>query len=660
MAPPPSVVKLSSINGVNGSRIAPAGSGVVTAISAAGDVNGDGIDDLALLVNEKYSITAAIIYGRNGGLSTELKLAGLRPEDGFTLSATTGFRTIGPGGDINGDGFADPLFANSNADAGMRYGNGVAYALFGQKTSGPVNLSALDGKRGFALIGNDYDYIGTGVATDGDFNGDGFNDILIGGGINTYQGGFHLVFGKEAGYRRVVDLTQLDGKNGFTMLGDDFMDDMADSRGFAGDVNGDGFDDIIAGAPGANRNDVETDTGSVYVVFGRSGAMPASSDITRLNGSDGFQVFGTQPEDQTWVAAGVGDVNGDGLADIAITDPRGTYILFGRSTGFAAVETLAAASGSTGFTIAETVVSGFATGTGDINGDGIDDLVVTSYGTKMVYAVFGRKTGFSDGIDLAKLDGKTGFAIIGGAADTGFGGQASIADVNRDGFADILVAAGGKGYVVHGAATAAINRSGTSGADVMSGGDFADSFRGLGGNDWIRSGGGGDIIDGGGGIDSLDCGNGNDTARGGAGDDRLEGRAQNDSLAGGSGNDWLTGGLGSDVLTGGSGRDVFVFTATAESPASGNDVITDFLLPATGVLDRIDLSAIDAHLGRDGDQAFRFVGTGALTTVGQLKALQRGEDVLLFLNASDAPGAEAVILLKGVDAADLTEAHFIL
>lgn len=157
---------------------------------------------------------------------------------------------------------------------------------------------------------------------------------------------------------------------------------------------------------------------------------------------------------------------------------------------------------------------------------------------------------------------------------------------------------------------------GGDGNDRLLGGAGNDVLIGGRGNDTLNGGAGRDTLDGGSGNDRLDGGGGADLMFGGAGADTLNGGAGRDTLDGGAGNDVLIGGSGADQLTGGPGRDVFVFLAVSDSRRGQADRITDF----TRGDDLIDLSAIDADTGRNGKQAFTFIGNTAFSnTAGELR-----------------------------------------
>ena len=209
------------------------------------------------------------------------------------------------------------------------------------------SLADLNGSNGFVLEGiGDWDRSGTSVSTAGDINGDGYADILIGAPdadpYGNAEGEAYVVFGKASGFASKVNLDALNGNDGFTLAGIGLGDETGYSVSTAGDINGDGYADILIGAPGANDS-----AGAVYLVFGKNSDYSTSLDLLELDGSNGFVI--DAPDEDTWFGDSVstaGDINGDGYSDILIgapyADPGGVYkegkayLMFGRAGNLSA------------------------------------------------------------------------------------------------------------------------------------------------------------------------------------------------------------------------------------------------------------------------------------------------------------------------------------
>jgi hypothetical protein len=167
---------------------------------------------------------------------------------------------------VNGDGIADIVLGAPAAESGAEERTGESYVVFGKAdwAGAPVlDVAGLDGSNGFRLIGADADDLsGSSVSSAGDVNGDGFDDLVIGAPYAGSGGNAYVVYGKESwAGTSVLDLGALDGSNGFVLIGDGNYDLTGLSVSSAGDVNKDGFDDLVIGAPGAYE-------GRSYVVFG--------------------------------------------------------------------------------------------------------------------------------------------------------------------------------------------------------------------------------------------------------------------------------------------------------------------------------------------------------------------------------------------------------
>jgi hypothetical protein len=496
-------IQLSSLDGSSGFRL----DGVAQddrsalAVKSAGDVNGDGINDLLIGAygmdhNGSKSGSTYVVFGKNtevdGTFAATLNLSSLDGSDGFRLDggATEDYSgiAVSSAGDINGDGIDDLLIGAFRADNDA-FKSGTSYVVFGKNTAvdgefaATLNLSSLSGSNGFRLDGvGVLDMSGHAVSAAGDVNGDGIDDLLIGAygtdldNLKGSSGSTYVVFGKNTAvdgeFVPAFDLSSLDGSTGFRLDGDAFDIRSGSAVSSAGDVNGDGISDLLIGAYKASNL-----AGFTYVVFGKDTAMAGNFASTILlssvNGSDGFRLDGEVSFDQSGrEVSSAGDINDDGIDDLLIgarfADPNGsssgsTYVVFGKNTAldgsFAATIPLSSLDGNSGFRL-DGVAAGDQSGSavssaGDVNGDGIDDLVIGALRTApngtdsgSTYVVFGKNTAvdgsFAATIPLSSLDGNSGFRLEGVAADDRSGTAVSNAgDVNGDGIDDLLIGADG-------------------------------------------------------------------------------------------------------------------------------------------------------------------------------------------------------------------------
>jgi microcompartment protein CcmK/EutM len=176
------------------------------------------------------------------------------------------------------------------------------------------------------------------VSSAGDVNGDGFDDLIIGAFFadpngDNYAGESFVVFGGVGvGASGTIELSSLNGANGFVLNGIDQGDQSGRSVSSAGDVNGDGFDDLIIGATGAAPNG-NKQAGESYVVFGGVGVGASGTiELSSLNGTNGFVLNGIDVRDFSGQSvSSAGDVNGDGVDDLIIGARDQSYVVFGRN-----------------------------------------------------------------------------------------------------------------------------------------------------------------------------------------------------------------------------------------------------------------------------------------------------------------------------------------
>ncbi|MCA9055942.1 MAG: FG-GAP repeat protein, partial [Planctomycetaceae bacterium] len=398
----------------------------------AGDINGDGFNDLLISVpfadpggpgdsrqGETYLVfggasNLAVLDVADGSSDGRINLSNLNGTTGLVLEGIDvgdlSGRAVSSAGDVNGDGFDDLLIGAEWASPGVpaRSTAGESYLVFGGMLNlsgldsedgtidGHLELARLDGTYGFILDGGAaYDFSGVSISSAGDVNGDGFDDLLIGAylaspgsPIRVSAGRTYLLFGgashltpwdaADGNSDGRIELSRVNGIHGFVFNGIDATDYSGRSVSSAGDLNGDGFDDLLIGAyradPGAPQRSA---AGESYVLFGgpislltldsSDGASDGQIELSRIDGTNGFVLEGIGGGDQTGRAVSrAGDVDGDGFGDLLVSafaarpgsPPRygagETYLFFGGNftggaetqVGGAGNQTLTAAQGA--------------------------------------------------------------------------------------------------------------------------------------------------------------------------------------------------------------------------------------------------------------------------------------------------------------------------
>ncbi len=429
-------------------------------VAGAGDVNGDGLADYVIGANfasprgRLMAGSAYVVFG--SATPTALDLAD--SFDGFRIDGAndldgTGGRVSGAG-DVNGDGFDDIIVSAIGDDT---FGNlaGAAYIVYGKANMSPVDLATAGAGHTRVRGLNAEDLLGRIVSGLGDINGDGFADVAIGANgfdVNgtSSAGAIYVLFG-GANLGSEIDLTSTGW--GFRILGASESGGVGISVAGAGDVNGDGLDDLLFGAPFYDVTPGGRE-GRVYVLFGSNTFTDVSTDQFSdlgfvVNGNSDFSNFGR-------AVSGAGDVNGDGRADLIIGerswDDGGDFsvgratVIFGRvSTSTLSVSVL----GGAGFQItgaAEQDFFGTSVGAaGDFNRDGFSDLLIGAPGADIdgeinsgaAYIVYG-KDGAAD-VDTAGLGANAGVVIPGLVTEDEAGNAVSgIGDTDGDNRPDLI------------------------------------------------------------------------------------------------------------------------------------------------------------------------------------------------------------------------------
>ena len=407
-------------------------------VSGAGDLNGDGFDDVIVgaYASNAYTGKAYIFYGSAAMDNiADLTMNGESGSDEFGASVSNA-------GDVNGDGYADVTIGADNFNSGQ----GKAYIYFGGVSMNNVADVTMGGE---GIV----NYFGASVSNAGDVNDDGYSDVIVGAyGYNSNTGRTYIYYGGVS-MNSIADVI---------MTGEEANNLFGFSVSESGDINGDGFADVIVGGYGYSSS-----KGRAYVYYGGT-VMNNVVDLF-MTGDSALNYFG-------YSVSGGGDVNGDGYADM-ITGAYGNN----SSKGKAYVYT----NTMTGEDIPDITMTGEGSGdfygnvnsAGDVNGDGYDDVIVGAYYYNGVGVSSGRAYIYFGGLIMNNI---ADVILSGQSANARFGISVSSAgDVNNDGYSDIIVGAAGnlsstgKAYIFFGGA--AMDNI----PDVVLTGETVDSYFGF-------------------------------------------------------------------------------------------------------------------------------------------------------------------------------------
>ena len=273
-----------------------------------------------------------MIFGHNGMWVTSTNASGVGTNvSGVKLIGDSGSYSgfsVSNGGDVNADSIDDFIIGGYFASPHGRVYAGRAWIVFGRNKmrnwTGMVNLTTLTLPDGVVIDGAIADdHFGYSVSGKVDVNHDGISDLIIGSPFaspnsKSSAGTTTVIFGRKTWKGEIDTLTDINGTNGFKLLGEDSGDRSGHSVSFAGDVNSDGIQDFIIGAFQWNKNNTMTFVGRSYVVFGKAGGgWPAMMNLSTIDGNNGFTLDGSVSGEHSGVSgSNAGDVNNDGKDDL--------------------------------------------------------------------------------------------------------------------------------------------------------------------------------------------------------------------------------------------------------------------------------------------------------------------------------------------------------
>jgi hypothetical protein len=387
-----------------------------SSVATAGDVNGDGYSDVIvganLYDNGQTDEGRAYVYlGSAGGLSVSPAWTAESDQSNANFG-----NSVATAGDVNNDGYSDVIVGAFNFQNGQA-GEGRAYLYLGS-ASGLATTAAWTAESD--QIGAQF---GWSVATAGDVNGDGYSDVIVGANLYDSDVGDE---GQAYLYLGSASASGLATTPAWTASTSQSFAEFGTSVATAGDVNGDGYADVIVGAPGYSVNFL--DFGAAFLYLG-SASGPAASPFWTGNALLSGGAFGSS-------VATAGDTNGDGYADILVGDPeysgasvsRGAVVLYRGSASDPPLQWKVLPGGNANDHFGISVSTA-----GDVNGDGHADILIGQVATSSLQRAR---------IYLGSATGPTTTADWTVAGSGGFGNAVAAAgDVNGDGYSDVIVGA---------------------------------------------------------------------------------------------------------------------------------------------------------------------------------------------------------------------------
>ena len=415
-------------------------------------------------------------------------MSDLDGSNGFAIRGrTVGDRlgaSVSSAGDVNGDGIDDLIVGAPRSSPDDQNRIGESYVVFGQRTqygqrfNQEIGVDDLDGTNGFKIIGDVAgDASGFSVASAGDMNGDGIDDLIVGAHLAggepdrdgearpTFRSGkSYVVFGKSQSsqpFSSTFDLTSIEqgSSDGFVISSNADDDRLGESVGLAGDINGDGFDDLLIGAELEGPIAEFRRSNDAYVIYGGQNLGGSKVNIDSLTGANGFVI---NTNGGYVVSSGAGDTNGDGFDDLILGTPdrEGSagsgFLLYGGNSidnqGRLEVSD-DSINGENGFKFTSASTRGrlgaSISGAGDINNDGLDDLIIGAPSIAESYVLYGQST------DGQNPDGQ----------NPGHGGGGTCGTITGTDQRDILTGTEGNDIIV-----------GMGGNDRLTGGGGMDQF----------------------------------------------------------------------------------------------------------------------------------------------------------------------------------------